>query len=219
MNQNQMNMTGNNGYPVQPQAQTSWKFNIDFKNPLVIGFLACIAILFIGCFLPYVTQKGFDSTANYIWNNGELADGIFVVVCSIVAIIFLAFRKYIGSIIFQGIGLIIFAIDFFDSFKLIKDYNNVNKIFGDKFKASFGIGFYLILIGVVGALVLAILLFIKNRKSAPTQNMQPITQPMMQQPMNQVPVQPQQPVNNNCPYCGSPKAPGSTFCQNCGAKM
>ncbi len=228
MNQNQMNMMGNNGYPVQPQAQNKWKFSLDFKNPFVIGFIACLAIMLIGCFLPYVTQKGFDSSANYIWNDGKFADGIFVVVCSIVAFLFLSFRKYLGTIIFQVIGMLIFIVDFFDSLDLIKKFNEANKIFGDKFKSSFGIGFYLVLIGLVGTLVLAVLLFIKNRKSAPVQPVQPIQQqPMMQQgmPMNQMPVnqvaqpQPAQPVSNTCPYCGSPKAPGSTFCQNCGAKM
>lgn len=221
MNQNQMNMMGN-GYPMPTQNIPNKGFRFpENGKPIFIAFLVFVALIVVGCFLPYAVCKGADISVNYVYGAEQMKDGVFVL-GFLIASVLLAFNaKYIGSVIFQVLSLGIFAIDWVNSISLFNEYEEKYGFLGDAYKYKFGIGFYILLIALLGALITSISVFIKNKKSKPVANAMPV--PPMQpqavpQPMQQ-PVQPQMPVNNNCPYCGSPRVEGSAFCQNCGAKM
>ncbi len=198
-----MNMMG--GYP-QPNANVGGaKFGLP-TNPqlkgLFFGFIAAVAVMVIGCFLPYMTASafGYSESVNYISNNGEMADGVFLIILGVVAIVLLLARKYLVSTILQIVSGVILAIDFFNDMDMTNSY------------VKFGYGFYITLVAVIASIVLGILLWKKAKSSIPA------GQPMMQPGMPQRPMgAPQGSNQSTCPYCGSPKTPGS-FCPNCGAK-
>ena len=224
MNQNQMNMGNGYSMPGQNQGNQGLKLEIPQENKKIfIGFLICIAVIVIGCFLPYAVQKASDISINYISYEGDIKDGVYLIALGIVAIALLFKRKYLTSLILQGISTVIFVIDWLDMADRMDQVNGYAGLLGDSYKIQYGIGFWLVLVGIVGSLITAFLLWKSNKGNA-TSNM---TQPMMDQGMNNMNTMNNMNSMNNvnptvtpttCPYCGTPKAPNSQFCPNCGAK-
>ena len=85
---------------------------------------------------------------------------------------------------------------------------------------NYGIGFYLIAVGLIGSIVMAV---INNKNAstvlAPMSNVNvtvnQVSQPMSQSVISQTTVVPQQPAT--CQYCGGPRNEG-IFCKSCGGK-
>lgn len=220
MYQNQMNM-GNPGSPMPAQNQ-GFKLEIPQENrAFYLGVLAGVITIIVGCFLPFL--KYGPQSVNYIYNQGELADGIFLIILGIVAVLILLWKKLtIVALICQGISAVLFVSKWLDIKDAIKITNSYSAFGG--YKTTYGIGFWVILIGIVFSIVCLVMLLVKAKKNSSTPqavgtSAQGVS-PVMPQPMQpQVPVQPQPVVQNNCPYCGTPKNNGSAFCSNCGAKF
>ena len=102
MNQNQTNMAG------MPTNSQGFKLEIPKENRnLYYGFLASVVAMIIGCFLPLYKIAG--QSINYIYNKGDLADGIFLIVLGIGAIGVLLWKKNaIIPLVCQGISAFLF---------------------------------------------------------------------------------------------------------------
>lgn len=228
MYQNQMNVPGS-GYPQPNMTNQGVKFELPQENKnLFIGFIVFFVVMVIGCFFPFVLQKATNVSVNYISYEGSIKDGVFLIVLGVIALALAFKQKYLISMILQIISAVILACDFIDALDTIKEANTWVAWLGDDYKIQFGIGFYIVLIGTVGALVCVFLLWKKTKgqkASTPIPNV--AGQPMYNQPMNNQmpmnnfnqPTQPVQPAQTNCPYCGTPNSNGSAFCANCGAKF
>ena len=210
MNQNQTNMAG------MPTNSQGFKLEIPKENRnLYYGFLASVVAMIIGCFLPLYKIAG--QSINYIYNKGDLSDGIFLIVLGIGAIGVLLWKKNaIIPLVCQGISAFLFLKLWSDVKDVFSAYNSYAGLLGDKYKATYGIGFWIILLGIIGSIACLALIF---KKMQDDKKGQAVAQPIPVQPNVAEPVQPQVVAQNNCPYCGSPKTEGSPFCGNCGAKF
>lgn len=213
---------------------------VDNKK-LKYTFYICLGIIVIGCFLPYVTALGYST--NYVFYDGNVKDGIFIIGFAILALIFILKDKYLGALISQCASFGIFLLDFFDYKSKLNSFGTyVSSI------SKFGVGFYIVLVGVILSLVISIILFINKRKIKVINNIQ--SQPM-NNTMNQVSMQNNvninqfsngyiqnsnnminqsqnntlnqnivQPENNMyCQNCGAIREQNFVFCQNCGIKF
>jgi hypothetical protein len=189
------------------------------RFPLEYILYICLAVTVVGCFLPFATIEalGVSSTTNFVYKE-ELLQGIYVVGLAIGAFIAVfKNKKYIVSL-----GMLIGAF-----LLTMSNYMDVKNAFEENLvkypslkgfaSYSYGIGFYIIVLSLLVAIVLSAILYMKNKKSEP---IQPIPQPMInnQMYMNNVmnnQFQAQQPVK--CHYCGSTKNSGD-YCKNCGGK-
>ncbi len=219
---NQMNV---GGYPqAYPQSKPGLLAGVAPENRnLLYGFLGCLVVIVIGCFFPYAVQKATDISMNYISYDGDIKDGVFIIGLSIVAAVMAIKNKAIVSLIMQGIGGAIFIVDWLDTTDKMKELNEYAGILGDNWKLSWGIGFYIVLIGLVGSIVTAFLLWKKTKggAKAPTVPFPQGTPAVMNQPMNQ-PMNPAPmpvPPTPTCPYCGTTVTSSTGFCPNCGAKI
>lgn len=183
---------------------------------------AFMALAVVGCFLPFVTMSayGLEESINYVYANDELKDGAYVIALLIAAFAGIIKKKnYKGAIACTGIALGILALDFFDIQGKMDELTYYGLV-----EVNYGIGFYLIAVGLIGALVME---FIINKNAsnvvAPMSNVnvtvtnavpQPMPQPI--NPMAQ-PVQPVVQQQLTCPYCGGPRNEGM-FCKSCGGK-
>lgn len=112
------------------------------KLLILIG--AAVAIL--GCFLPYYTISafGFSQSISYVGGNGGGADGIIVIILAIVAIVavFVNAQKLKKFAIVPAV--VAFLIAIYDMIQ-VKDAASG---FG-----SFGIGAYLVILGLIACVV------------------------------------------------------------------
>lgn len=126
------------------------------KN-LKYAFYGSLVVIIIGCFFTYFTAMGISM--NYVSYNGNLKDGVFVIGLSVAAAICLFKDKNIPALICQLLATVLFVYDFIDTNNKIKDINSTLALFGTE--AKFGIGFYIVLIGLIVSLV-TLILKIKN---------------------------------------------------------
>ena len=115
------------------------------KNCMWITIAGC-ALVLIGCFLPFakVTVLGFSQAVNYI--DG---DGVIVLIAIIVSAVLVFLKKEKISLISTGIATIV----------TLYDAINVSHVTGSSSLGgvSLGIGFWIILIGLIIAIVLPLL--------------------------------------------------------------
>jgi hypothetical protein len=179
---------------------------------------AFMALAVVGCFLPFLSMSayGLKESMNYVYYNDKLKDGVYVIALLIVAFAGIIKKKnYKGAIAWIGIALGILALDFFDIQGQMDELTYYGLV-----DVSYGIGFYLVAIGLIGSIVMA---FIVNKNAstvvAPMSNVNvtvnPVPQPMPQPVAPQATVAPQQPLK--CQYCGRPRNEGM-FCKSCGGK-
>lgn len=113
----------------------------------IVALVGCV-IGIIGCFLPYYSAEasafGFSRSETITYFE---RDGLVVVGVAVVAIILAALRKTVISLIPSAIGLLISGIDFF----------NVPDVESAYVDAGFEIGAYVVLFGMITAVVGGIL--------------------------------------------------------------
>lgn len=170
--------------------------NTSNKNEFILYGLMILVI--VGCFLPYVTISAsaygytYSESINYIYAADTVKDGVYVIICLIAAFTSLKKKKFKGTLIGLGIALGVFIYDFIDVQNLISDYDYYGMV-----DISYGIGFYLVAIGLVGSLIMAFII----KKNAPIEvaTNTSVTVNQMVQP------QYQQPYMNNAqqPYAGN----------------
>lgn len=219
MNQNQQ-YGMSNGYPM-PAQKKGFKLEIPQENKnLYYAFIASVVAIIVGCFLPLYKVAG--ETINYVYNKGDLADGIFLIILGIGAVVILLWKqKPIISLICQAISALLVFNMWSDIKKIFDSYNAYAGILGSAYKATYEIGFWIVVLGIALSIGLLIMILVKSKNSSAvaTQPMaQPTNTPVMPQPV--IPQQqPNVPAQQYCPYCRSPKTEGSPFCSNCGAKF
>ena len=102
-------------------------------NKVYMALLISIITSCIACFLPVL--KVWFVSVNFVYNNGHVADGIFVVIIQIIALIALIYKKRVSVLLLELLASLIFVFDFS---KLIGGLKIVTNFFG--------IGFYLLVI-------------------------------------------------------------------------
>lgn len=210
MNQNFNYSNLSNPVSVTPVAPTTTN-----SNTMKLGMYILMAVAIVGCFLPYLSVDAFGikDSINYIYEEGEVLDGIYLVIMVVLAFSQTLKGNYKKAIPFLGIALGIFVYDWVDIQSSINDLGLYKEY------VSYGIGFWMIIIGTAGALILCCLL---NKANPSVANVNPgstvtnVTNVYQQpQPMPNQYAAPQ-PLAN-CSYCGSPKNEG-LFCKSCGGK-
>ena len=191
------------------------------NNTMKLVMYILMAVAVIGCFLPYLSIDafGFKDSVNYIYEEGEILDGIYLVAMIVIAFSTTLKGGYNKAIPFLAIATGIFVYDWIDVQSTIEEMGVYSEY------VSYGIGYWMIIIGTVGSLILCCLLkkaepstvvagnAVTNvtnvyQQPQPIQNQYTMPQPMVQ-PMPQAPV--------NCSYCGAAKNEGA-FCKSCGGK-
>ncbi len=120
----------------------------NLKNPLFIACLVGMALMVIGVFLPVykVSFLGISQSVNYFSNDGKLADGIWIILLAIAMLGIHAFDKAKFACIPALLSLAL----------LIHFYMDIKDTIGSSF-GSFGIGFYVMIIGTIVAGVCSVL--------------------------------------------------------------
>ncbi len=122
------------------------------KNPIFIACLAGMALMILGVFLPLykISLFGISKSMNYFYVEGELADGIYILILAIGMLVLHAFNKPKFACIPAILSLALLIHCYLD----IKDsLSSVGMNLG-----SFGIGFYLMILGTIVAGVTSFLL-------------------------------------------------------------
>lgn len=193
------------------------------NNNYIYLLYASIVLAAIACFLPYLTVSafGYSESTNYIYYDGSIKDGVYVIVGLIAAFFSVNKKKYKGAIAGIAVGIGIWIFDFIDI------QSNMNELSsGGLVDVSYGIGFYLTIVGLVCALITSIMLSkqMPSTTSVPV-NISvsgiPMPQPMSNSTMinnqyNQQSISPQ-PVIGHCQYCGSLRNEG-LYCKSCGGR-
>ena len=195
---------------------------------------ACMAVAIIGCFLPFLTVSfmGITESINYVYQDGKLLDGVYVIALLIIGGFTIVKGNYKGALGCIAIAIALFVYDVID----VQEVFEETRIYGDDV-CKYGAGFYMIAVGLVGSLISS---FIgnKNNKSVAS-NVTTVVTPVsgyvqpngyINQPQPNNFVNPTPTVNNtfvnnqqqfqtvaSCPYCGSPRNEGA-FCKSCGGK-
>ena len=231
-------MNQNYNYGVQPVQPVTPTQPTDGKK---IAFYILLAVAVVGCFLPYLTISGFGESVsmNYVYYEDKILDGVYVIAVIIAAFSTSLKKGFKSAIIFLGIALGIILFDFIDIQSEMESLT-----YGGLLDVSYGIGFYLLVVGTIGAFVLSIMLnknapvvagtnvTVATNVYQPTQPVQPgqpnYGQQVPVQPAQTTPVAPVQPMVQpmaqpvpqapvTCAYCGAPRNEGM-FCKSCGGK-
>lgn len=138
------------------------------KLLILIG--AVVAIL--GCFLPYYTISafGFSQSISYVGGNGGGADGIIVIALAIVAVL----AVFVNSQKLKKIAIVPAVVAL-----LITIYDMIQVRDATEGYGSFGIGAYLVLLGMIACVVGYVLSMVWKINSQDTNNDQDQIPPMM----------------------------------------
>lgn len=177
----------------------TFKERIKDKNFIIT--LCALGVLFIAVFLPiYEIDIYFGKvTFNYFSNNGELADGIFVIIGVIAALALLLFKK--DKFAFIPVGIIAFLL-----IKLTLDM-----VDNDLFEYAV-IGYYALMAGMIGSVV-GLILLVKDEIKLPNNSTNKVVDAKFEE------VKPAQANVSFCASCGTKNTDGSVFCPNCGNKF
>jgi len=144
------------------------------KNIKWIALGGCLFAI-IALFLPFATVSAeifgqkFSESVNYVEG-----DGAIVFAAIVVAGVLIFLKKDLFSLIPLGIGA---AITVYSAVNVGKEFEEISVLYGDLMKVGFGIGFYLLLVGlVIAAAAMAYSHFVVNKNGGAT-----IAQPMVNQ--------------------------------------
>jgi len=178
------------------------------KNIKWISLGGCVLAI-ISLFLPFATVSaeifGTSISESVTYIEG---DGAIVFAAIIVAGVLIFLKKDLFSLIPLGIGT---AISIYSAINVGKAFGDVSSLYGDLIKVGFGIGFYLLLVGlVVAAGAMAYSQFVLNKNGGAV-SVQPYGQNVQQMPnqgyqsynYNQ-PVEPQVQPSYGQPFVGTP---------------
>ena len=130
------------------------KSNSNKKNGVWLALIASIIMAGIACFLPFF--QVFFISINFVYNFGEFADGIIIVVLELIALICVLCKLRIIVFILQLLSTGVFFYTFVNLFKSI----------GSNMQFSIeilGVGFYLLIISLLLAFILS-LIRVVNKK-------------------------------------------------------
>lgn len=175
----------------------------NFKNRLQDKFfvitLIALAVLIIGVFLPLCTMDVYfiKVSTNYFMNEGELADGIFVLIGAIATLVLLAYNK--DKFGFIPLGLLVLLL-----------INLSTDLVGQEY-VKLGIGYYAMILGLGGS-IFGLVMLIKNDNDVKPANQPKVVDAKFEE------VKPTT-TASFCSNCGAKNTDNSAFCSECGNKF
>lgn len=163
-----MNNNYNGNYQVnnvpyqQPMPVQNKKKSFATDKMSLIGYVIC-ALMIAFCFLPLATVSGYGhkESTNYVYYNGKIKDGVFIIIGMIIFILGIVFNKKLRYFISDYVVMLgVFIYDLVDLAESIKEYYSNYNFFDIEMK--FGIGVYFLIIGFVA---LAVYLFLKFKNN------------------------------------------------------
>ena len=135
------------GVPTHKETQSQLEVQHQIQEKKSTLYILSIIFVIASCvavFLPYASVLGVN--INYINNNGKIADGIFILISGALSFIFLCFRKKVPILIFGILSILVFAYDWINMNDKLGNYSSI---------VNHGIGFYIILISLIGILIVS----------------------------------------------------------------
>jgi hypothetical protein len=123
----------------------------------VFLYIAMIVSI-IACFLPLfsISVLGYSYSINYVYNEGKIADGIFIIGIQLLAIILLSFKKRTAVCILELLTIPIIVYTVYNASINISSNGYVSLY------SLFGIGFYILAISLITSVILASIHAIKK---------------------------------------------------------
>ena len=178
-----------------------------------LGYIVIVLLIIASAllFLPIV-DLGLGFKTNYVYYNGDVCDGVFVIACAFMALLVVLAKKEGFAIIPLSISLLIMG----------HLYYKMNEI---GVADTFTIWYYLSFGGYIASAILLVISAITNKdagKQKTTVMNNPYQTNMYGQPLNngyqpQAPFMQQPPVRF-CTKCGFERINNSSFCPRCGQK-
>ena len=128
----------------------------------LIGYAICILMVAF-CFLPFATisGNGYKTSTNYIYYDGNIKDGIFIVIGMVIFILCIVFNKKLKYFIPDYVVMLgVFIYDLVDVNKSIQEYNSNFNILDIEMKLDLGVYFL-----IIGFIALAVYLFLKFKNN------------------------------------------------------
>lgn len=123
----------------------------------VFLYIAMIVSI-IACFLPLfsISVLGYSYSINYVYNEGKIADGIFIIGIQLLAIILLSCKKRTAVCILELLTISIIVYTVYDASINISSNGYVSLY------SLFGVGFYILAISLITSVILASIHAIKK---------------------------------------------------------
>ena len=129
------------------------------RTDIVRVFLYIAMIVSIlACFLPLVSISflGMSYSINYVYNEGKVADGIFVIGIQLLSIILLSCKKRTAVCILELISICVFGLTVYNMFANVSSSANIS------IYSFLGAGFYILAISLIASAILASIHAIKK---------------------------------------------------------
>ncbi len=116
----------------------------------VLLYISMIASI-VACFLPLISISlfGMSYSINYVYNEGKVADGIFIIGIQILSIILLSRQKRTVVCILELIATGLFGFTVYNMFSKVSSSVNIS------IYSFLGVGFYILAISLVVSVILA----------------------------------------------------------------
>lgn len=116
----------------------------------VFLFIAIIVSM-LACFLPLLSISflGMSYSVNYVYNEGKVADGIFVIGIQLLSIILLSCKKRTAVCILELIAICVFGLTVYNMFANVSTSINIS------IYSFLGAGFYILAISLIVSAILA----------------------------------------------------------------
>ena len=128
------------------------------NNVLLIFLYISMIISIVACFLPILSVSflGTSYSINYVYNNGEVADGIFIVGIQFLAIISLLIKKKTAVAALEIIAVFVFGYTVYNMFTKISSSLKIS------IYSFLGAGFYILAIALLSSAILATIHYYKK---------------------------------------------------------
>ncbi len=121
-----------------------------------IGIIVASALVILSAILPFVSVSAFGQSMSMslLLADGELGEGVFLIIFGTLGIIFGALRIKIGALV---AGILSFILCCYEMYNMAIIYEELGGLSG---LISRGAGFYLLILSSIALLVLSILNFV-----------------------------------------------------------
>lgn len=175
-----------------------------------IGVVGCI-LLFLGNFLEFASLKKTLLGASQIETIKFIdGDGIFVVICAVVALILILMKKGKWNYLTGGISAIITIYDMSNVKDKVGILGSIANV-----KVNYGLGFFMILVGAILVLIYAYLYKENDKEILPLT----IDSLSNRKDENKVSTKEELSDYQYCGYCGTKNKKGTRFCTHCGKEQ
>lgn len=197
------------------------------KKGYIYTLYVLLLLIVIGCILPFSTQSnnGYSESVNYIYNDGSIGNGVYILVCLLIAL-FAMFKKfYKGTLAAISVCIGIIVYEFIDV------QLNIDKItHSGLVNFSWGIGFYLVTISLALSFIVSVILSkgwhivtvvaghevetIEEPKKKKEKKKEKVEEVKKKEEVTE---ENQTDETKICKYCGSPRKKG-LYCKSCGGR-